>query len=462
MTHIPRIAVVEDDRVLLDILSRTLTDRGFDVATFRDGESFLNALEAGETPDVAVLDVVLPGADGVTLLKLLREDVPACRVVMMTAFTSIESMLDSLRQGAVEYLMKPVTAAEVADTVEQSLKKRRSGDRVSEAVVEFEAGTTDLQRVMGTSEAVRNIETFVRKAGPVDVPVLITGETGTGKEVVAKAIHESGPRSRRAMIPLNCGAIPEPLIESELFGHIRGTFTGAIHDRPGLIEEADGSTLFLDEIGDLPLASQVKLLRVFQDGMIRRLGARSDRKVDVRIIAATNRDLEAEVSAGTFRKDLFYRLSVLRLRVPSLRERKEDIPHLIDRFITNYAGGEGVVLSKRVLKALSAYPWPGNVRELENEIARFVTLSESERIELGDLSEEIRTPSQLRGSGSLKAALENKERQIIVSCLQRTEWNKTEAARILGMSRQNLYQRMDHHGIPLTPMTPGGGNVKMP
>ncbi len=458
--RIPRIAVVEDDPILLDILSGTLTDRGFDVAIFRDGESFLNAIDAGETPDVAVLDIVLPGADGVTLLKRLREDIPACRVVMMTAFSSMDTMLDSLRQGAVEFLLKPVTAGEVADGVEQSLWKRRSGDRVSEAVAEFEVGTTDLQRVMGASEAVKDIETFVLKAGRVDVPVLITGETGTGKEIVARAIHDSSSRSKHAMINLNCGAIPEPLIESELFGHVRGTFTGAVSDRPGLFEEADGSTLFLDEIGDLPLASQVKLLRVLQEGMIRRLGGRSDQKVDVRIIAATNLDLESEIAAGAFRKDLFYRLSVLRLRVPTLRERREDIPHLISRFMTTYSRREGVVLSKRALKALSAYPWPGNVRELENEVARAATLTEGERIEFSDLSEEMRTTSQLRGAGSLKVALENKERQIIVASLQRTEWNKTETARILGMSRQNLYQRMKHHGIPLTPLTNGGGDVK--
>ncbi|MFC1499880.1 sigma-54-dependent transcriptional regulator [Candidatus Zixiibacteriota bacterium] len=460
MKQSPRIAVVEDDPVLLDILAGTLTDRGFDVAVFNDGESFLNALEAGETPDVAVLDIRLPGADGITLLKHLREDIPACRVVMMTAFSSIDTMLDSLRQGAVEFLLKPVSAAEVADAVEQSLWKRRSGDSVSEAVAEFDVCTTDLQQIMGASEAVRDMEAFVQKAGQVDVPVLVTGETGTGKEVVARAIHEAGSRSSRTMITLNCGAIPEPLIESELFGHVRGTFTGAISDRHGLFEEADGSTLFLDEIGDLPLASQVKLLRVLQEGLVRRLGGRSDQKVDVRIIAATNRDLESEVSAGTFRKDLFYRLSVLRLRVPTLRERREDIPHLISRFISTYSHREELVLSKRALKALSAYPWPGNVRELENEVARAVTLTEGERIEYSDLSEEMRSPAQLRGTGSLKAALETKERQIIVASLQRTEWNKTETARILGMSRQNLYQRMEHHGIPLTPMTSEGGGDK--
>jgi len=414
----------------------------------------------GETPDVAILDVRLPGADGVVLLRHLREDIPACRVIMMTAFTSLETMLDSLRQGAVEYLIKPVTASEVVHAVEQSLRKHRSGDRISEPAVGFETETTDLQRMMGRSQAVREVEAFVGKAGPVDVPVLITGETGTGKEIVARAIHQAGSCGGKAMVTLNCGAIPEPLIESELFGHLRGTFTGADSDRRGLIEEADGSTLFLDEIGELPLASQVKLLRVFQEGSIRRLGERIDRMVDVRIIAATNRELEAEVAIGTFRQDLFYRLSVLRLRVPTLRERREDIPHLVDRFIGNYARGVDRIVSKRALRALSSHPWPGNVRELENEIARAVTLAEGERIELEDLSEEIRTPSQLRGAGSLKAALETKERQIIVASLQRVGWNKTEAARMLGMSRQNLYQRMEFHSIPLSPLAPSGVDVK--
>ncbi len=460
MTSIPRLAIVEDDPVLLDIISSTLMDRGFDVAPFSDGNRFLEAIEGGETPDVAILDVRLPGADGVELLRRLREDIPACRVIMMTAFNSVDTMLDSLRQGAVEYLMKPVTAAEVADAVEQSLRKHRSGDRVSEPVVEFQSEATDLQRVMGGSQAVQEVEIFIGKAGPVDVPVLITGETGTGKEIVARAIHQAGSRGRKPMVTLNCGAIPEPLIESELFGHLRGTFTGAGSDRHGLIEEADGSTLFLDEIGELPLASQVKLLRVFQDGTIRRLGERVDRRVDVRIIAATNRELEAEVAIGAFRQDLYYRLSVLRLRVPTLRERREDIPHLVDRFIAIYSRGSDRVISKRALRALASHPWPGNVRELENEVARAVTLAEGERIELDDLSDEIRTPSQLRRAGSLKAALESKERQIIVASLQRTDWNKTETARILGMSRQNLYQRMEFHGIPLSPLTPPGDDVK--
>jgi DNA-binding NtrC family response regulator len=460
MTRIPRLAVVEDDPVLLDILTRTLVGRGYDVAAFDDGDRFLAALGGGETPDVAILDIRLPGTDGVELLKRLREDIPACRVIMITAYASMDTMLDALRQGAVEFLMKPVTAAEVADAVEQSLSKRRSGDRISEPVVTFRSEPTDLQRMMGTSQAVRDLEAFVEKAGPVDVPVLITGETGTGKEIVARAIHRAGTRGSRPMVTLNCGAIPEPLIESELFGHLRGTFTGADTDRRGLIEDADGSTLLLDEIGELPLASQVKLLRVCQEGTLRRLGERADRTVDVRIIAATNRELEAEVASGAFRQDLFYRLSVLRLRVPTLRERREDIPHLVERFIGIYSPASDRIISKRALKALASYPWPGNVRELENEIARAVTLAEGDRIELTDLSEEIRTTSQLRGAGSLKAALESKERQIILASLQRTDWNKAETARILGMSRQNLYKRLEFHGIPFSPPVPDGEDVK--
>lgn len=458
MSLIPRIAVVEDDSVLLEILEKTLAERGFDVGVFQDGPSFLSALEAGETPDVAILDIRLPGADGMTLLKRLREDVPACRVVMMTAYSSFDTMLDSLRQGAVEYLMKPVTANEVADAVEQSLRKRRSNDGVSEGLALFETGTekepTELVELMGPSEAVADIEEFIHKAARVDVPVLIAGETGTGKEIVAKAIHQASRRKSHSMITINCGAIPEPLVEGELFGHIRGTFTGAIKDHIGLIETADGSTLFMDEVGELPFSSQVKLLRVLQEGQVRRLGGRTLTSVDVRVIAATNSDLEDAVAAGRFRRDLFYRLSVLRLRLPPLRERKEDIPHLLERFLRIYGSRldqDPLQFSRRALRAMKSYPWPGNVRELENEVARIVTLSEGRSIGLRDLSEEIKSAQQIRGTGSLKAALDIKERQMIISCLEQTGWNKTETARILGMSRQNLYQRLDYHRIPRTP-----------
>ena len=467
MSSVPRIAVVDDDTVLLDILHKTLTGRGFDVAVFPDGPSFLGALDAGETPDVAVLDIRLPGTDGVELLKRLHDDVPACRVVMMTAYKSMDSMLDSIRHGAVEYLMKPLTAGEVADAVEQSLRKRRQGDGVSESMPLFEAraekDTSGLARVMGPSRAVAEIEAFVGKAGHADVPVLITGETGTGKEVVARAIHDASSRRARRMIVLNCGAIPETLIESELFGYMRGAFTGAIEDRVGLIEAAGGSTLFLDEVGELPLTSQVKLLRVVQDGEIRRLGGRTASLVDVRVIAATNSSLEDAVAAGSFRRDLFYRLSVLRLRLPPLRERKEDIPHLLERFIHQYGpreAGETPAFSRRALRALMRYPWPGNVRELENEVARVVTLAEGSSVELKDLSAEIRAVQQIRGTGSLKAAMDMKERQLILATLELTKWNKTETAKMLGMSRQNLYQKLNYHGIPHNPATSGSGDVK--
>ncbi|MCK4772799.1 MAG: sigma-54-dependent Fis family transcriptional regulator [Candidatus Latescibacteria bacterium] len=467
MSSVPRVAVVDDDPVLLDILQKTLTGRGYDVAVFPDGTSFLGALEVGETPDVAVLDIRLPGPDGVELLKRLHEDIPACRVVMMTAYKSMESMLDSLRYGAIEYLMKPLTAGEVADAVEQSLLKRRRLDRISEGTPAFDVESreevSELARVMGPSAAVADIEAFVKKAGRSDVPVLISGETGTGKEVVARAIHAASGRRALQMMVLNCGAIPEPLIESELYGHMRGAFTGAHTDQQGLIETADGSTLFLDEVGELPQASQVKLLRVLQEGEVRRLGSRSTKRVDVRVIAATNSDLEHSVAVGSFRRDLFYRLNVLKLRLPPLRERKEDIPHLLDRFLELYSRRKGGVtpeFSKRAMRALHQYPWPGNVRELENEVARAVTLVEADSVKLKDLSEEIMAVQQIRGAGSLKAAMDMKERQLILSTLELTGWNKTEAAKMLGMSRQNLYQRLNYHVIPPNPPTSGSDGVK--
>jgi len=468
MTQLVRIAVVEDDPVLLDIITRTLEQRGYDVGSFADGQSLLDALAAGDSPDAALLDLKLPDADGIALLTRLRADVPACRVIMMTAYSSFESVLDALREGAVEHLVKPVTAREIVAALERTLRMRRLTDRIQEPVATFSpTGATpadDLHEIMGGSARVAEISDFVRKSAGAEVPVLLTGETGTGKEVVARAIHAAGERAGREMICVNCGAIPEPLFESELFGHLRGSFTGAERDRTGLVEAADGSTLFLDEVADIPLSSQVKLLRVLQENVLRPVGATRDRQVSVRIVAATNSALEDAVHRGTFRQDLFYRLSVLRYRVPPLRERPEDIPHLIDRFLTLYAPGEDRQLhfSRRALKALRHYPWPGNVRELENEVARVTTLAESDRIELDDLSEEIRAVQQVRGAGSLRAALDFKERQMIVSCLEQTGWNKAEAARVLGMSRQNLYDRIEHHNIPLQPADGDAGDVRAP
>jgi DNA-binding NtrC family response regulator len=463
--HCPLVAVVEDDPVLLDILTRSLERRGFDPAAFPDAEAFLDALEGGLSPDAAVVDVRLPGEDGLAVLRRLTDDVPTCRVVMMTAYRSYDSLLEALRGGAVEFLLKPVSPTEVGEAVERSLARRRSSDRIGEAPAAFvAAGRPDgLADGMGNSPAVAALSELVRKAARSEVPVLITGETGTGKELVARAIHGAGGRAARPLVAVNCAAIPDGLVESELFGHLRGSFTGAGEDRPGLIESADGSTLFLDEVGDLPSPSQVKLLRVLQERQVRRIGARTARSVDVRVISATNRDLEAEVAAGSFRRDLFYRLGVLRIRVPPLRERRPDIPFLIGRFLDLYArlGPEGPpAFTRRAQQALARYPWPGNVRELENEVARAVTLAEGRVIDLADLSPEVRSSRALQGQGGLRSALDQEERRMILAALEQTGWNKTETAVRLGMSRQNLYQRMAHHRIPRSPLGGTPDDVK--
>ncbi|MFO7767442.1 MAG: sigma-54 dependent transcriptional regulator [bacterium] len=459
MSELPCIALVEDDPILLDILTRALIDQGFDVHPFPDGASFVGSLDAGLTPDAAVLDIVMPGVDGLEALERLRADVPACRVVMMTAFKGVDNAVESLRLGATEYLMKPITAGEVISAVKQALRKRRGGEEVREAAADFAADTDerDLAVLMGPGRAVEEIKRFVVKAAVARVPVLLTGETGTGKELVARAIHASGPRSEKAMVIVNCGAIPEALMEAELFGYRKGAFTGAEEDRSGMIGSAEGSTLFLDEVGDLPLQSQVKLLRVLQEGQVRAVGARQPTPVDIRVVAATNRDLEQEIAAGRFRTDLYYRLGVLRLRLPALRERREDLPHLVERFMTAYGRADGPrKVAARALKAFKRYPWPGNVRELENELARINTLVDDPAIEFRHLSPEIRAAQEVRGAGSLRAALDLKERGMILAILERAGWNKSEAARMLGMSRQNLYQRMDYHNIPRQPASMDG------
>jgi two-component system response regulator HydG len=458
MNTSPRVAVVEDDPILLDILVRSMLGAGFDPVGYSDGAQFRTALEAGETPEVAVVDIRLPGTDGLELLRRLGEILPACRVIMVTAYKSFDSVLESLRLGATEFLLKPVTATEVVDAVQRSLRIRRLSGGVHEEVAAFAEQTdtdaTGLSQIMGNSPAVSDMEAFVRKAGPADVPVLLSGETGTGKEVVARAIHAASSRGNRQMVVVNCGAIPEDLVEAELFGHLRGSFTGAHANRIGLMEAAHGSTLFLDEVGELPLKSQVKLLRSLQDGELRRVGDSRSIPVNIRVLAATNRNLDDDVGAGRFRQDLFYRLSVLRLHVPSLRDRREDIPYLVERFLGRYGRDRqspGLEFSPGALRALQKYPWPGNVRELENEIARAVTLAEGDTIDLDDLSEDVRAVQALKGAGSLKVAMDRQERRMILSCLEQVGWNKTEAARILGMSRQNLYQRLEYHGIPRQP-----------
>jgi len=458
------VAVIEDDPVLLEILGQGLAREGYDHSAPPDAERFLLALDGGLTPDVAVVDVRLPGRDGLAVLERLRDEVPTCRVVMMTAFRSYDSLLDALRGGAVDFLLKPVTAREVLEAVRRSLQRHRSDDRVAETAVPYPpvAPMGGLAGSMGPSRAVRSLQSLVEKAAASEVAVLITGETGTGKELVARAVHEAGPRAGRPMVAVNCAAIPESLLEAELFGHRRGSFTGANEDRPGLIEAADGSTLFLDEVGELSAGAQVKLLRVLQERQVRRVGGRDPRAVDIRLIAASNLDLEAEVAAGRFRQDLYYRLSVLRLRLPPLRERREDIPFLVDRFLGFYGAGRGerVEVSTRALKALERYTWPGNVRQLENEVARAVTLADGTRIDLADLSEEVRSARAVRTHGGLRASLEHQERRLIMATLEETGWNKTETARRLGMSRQNLYQRLDHHDIPRHPPPRGGRPVK--
>jgi transcriptional regulator with GAF, ATPase, and Fis domain len=303
--------------------------------------------------------------------------------------------------------------------------------------------------IAGRSEAVRGMLRLVDRVTTSDVPVLLAGESGTGKELVARAIHGNGPRGGKPFVSENCGSVPETLLESTLFGHVRGAFTGASATRAGLFDVADGGTLFLDEIGEMPLSMQTKLLRVLQNGEIRPVGGERSRMVDVRIIGATHRDLEQMVAAGTFREDLFYRLNVVSIRVPPLRERREDIPLLVSRFVEKYGGGRRLKVTRAAMDRLGAFPWPGNVRQLENEVRRALVLAD-DRIDVGELSEEVSRggPSAARDAGlGLKARVDALETQLVRDALQKTSGNQTRAAEMLGVSRFGLQKMMRRLGI---------------
>jgi DNA-binding NtrC family response regulator len=447
----PSVLVVDDKENMLKLFSRILGD-AYAVTTAADGERAL-ALVAAREFDVVVTDIQMPGADGFAVLREVKRRAPATEVVLVTAYASIPKAVEAMREGAYDYLAKPFDPDEVALVVARALERRRQR-REAEGLKERLASAPDFHGLLGTSAAIRQACALLAQGAARDFTVLLTGETGTGKELAARAVHAESPRRGGPFVAVNCGALPAELVESELFGHAKGAFTGATSAKTGLFEEAQGGTLFLDEVGDLPAPMQVKLNRALQEKEVRRVGENASRKVDVRVVAATNRLLLEEVNAGRFRQDLYYRLRVIELRVPPLRERREDILPLARLLLveaTERLGRRVLSFAPEAADQLLRYAWPGNVRELGNAIERAVALCEGTRVERDDLPEEVREapPSFLPGASPRR--LEDMEREYILAVLARNEGNRSRTAEQLDIGLATLYRKLKQYGHPEAP-----------
>ena len=451
-----RVLVADDKENFVKLLRRILPEDRYDVTTAEDGARALALLAAGEF-DVVVSDIRMPGADGMAVLREARARDPDVEVVLMTAYATVPAAVDAMRQGAFDYLSKPFEPDEALLVVERAVERRRLRQEARDLRRALQ-GIHRIDDLVARSPAMAPVLALVARAAHSDATVLVTGESGTGKEVVARAIHHTGDRRERPFVAVNCGAIPEALIESELFGHLRGSFTGATADRRGLFEEADGGTIFLDEIADLPLALQVKLNRVLQERRVRRVGAGDERPIDVRVIAATNVDLRARVAAGAFRDDLFYRLNVLGLALPPLRERREDIPTLAAFLLERHRRhGLPEGFTADALSALVRYRWPGNVRELENAIERAIAVTDGARIELEALPEEVAATLRPRVTQGTETRLSYREvvdlardrasREYLIALMRELGGNVTEAARRAGMERESLHRLLKRYGV---------------
>ncbi|HWP66780.1 MAG TPA: sigma-54 dependent transcriptional regulator [Candidatus Limnocylindria bacterium] len=446
------ILVADDEDGVRESLAEVLRDEGFAVETARDG---LEALAAIDRQDFSVVisDVRMPGADGLEVLRRVRTLAPQTVVLMMTAHASLETAVEALRQGAADYILKPLLFDEVLAKVRRVIEHRRLAWETQVLRREVER-QYPLDTLIGDGPAMQEVAQLIRKVAPTGATVLITGESGTGKEVVARAIHRRSAAAEHIFLPVNCAAIPETLLESQLFGHTRGAFTGAVSSQEGLFARAHGGTIFLDEIGDMPLGLQSKLLRVLESKEILPVGGTTPRTIDVRIIAASNQDLAGMVAAGTFREDLYYRLNVVEIHLPPLRERREDIPALVEHFVRRHnrelkRAYRGV--DNASLKLLMSHPWKGNVRELDNVIEHAMILGDGEWITPADLPRPFRQGELAAPAvgDDLREALRVYERIHIETVLRRSAGDKRQAADRLGLSLSSLYRKMNELGIPL-------------
>jgi len=449
MEELRTLLVVDDDLAMREMLVSLFGERGFAVQQASSADEALERLRDVEY-DVVLSDIKMPGRSGIEMVGEIREMRPETPVVLMTAFGSIDSVIESMRAGAFDYITKPFEPESVMLTIDRAIERRaleEENRRLRRAVDQ----TSAFGDLIGASPAMREIFALIKKVAHSRASVLITGESGTGKEVVARTIHYHGSRSVNPFIPINCTAIPEGLLESELFGHVRGAFTGAHTSKQGLFEKAQGGTLFLDEIGDMGLGLQSKLLRVLQDREIRPVGSTQLTKIDVRIVAATNKDLQQEMEEERFREDLYYRLNVIPIHIPPLRERPEDLPLLVDAFVRKHSDGAPLHVTQAAMDRLMKYPWKGNARELENAIERALALSSSDQIDLADLpaadeDDDGRggTADEFpRGTAQRRLSLREVEDLYIEEVMRLTGGNKVQAAKILGIDRKTLYRRAE-------------------
>ena len=446
------ILIAEDEALPRKNISRVLAEEGYQVYQAADGKEAMEAIDKVDF-DLVLTDIQMPGADGLAVLKHVREVAPQTFVTIMTAYASVDTAVSALQLGAQDYLLKPIVFDDLLRKVNLLMEHRHQAWEIQMLRREVNRHF-DLGELVGGSLAMQKVFGLIEKVAPTGATVLITGESGVGKELVARALHVQSPRKDKIFLPVNCSAIPETLLESQLFGYVKGAFTGAANSQDGLFQRAQGGTIFLDEIGEMPLSLQPKLLRVIEGKEVLPVGATTPAQVDVRILAATNRDLEKETEAGRFREDLYYRLNVIGLRLPPLRDRREDIPLLIEHLIrrhnvemkTNYRGADNAAM-----KILMAAAWKGNIRELENVLERAMILGNGEWITPAELPEgKIPKDEQVLQTGrNLKAAVRAYEKSHIENVLQETVGDRTRAAELLGLSRSSLYRKMEQLGIPL-------------
>jgi two-component system nitrogen regulation response regulator NtrX len=447
-----RLLVIDDEKGIRAALTQLLEYEGYEVKAAASGAEGITIYDQWK-PQLVFLDVKMEGMDGIETLKRLRERDGSAVVVMISGHATIQNAVEATQLGAYDILEKPLDT----DRILVTLRNATGRIDLAEENARLKATIESRYEIVGKSFAIRALIENIEKVADSSARVLITGENGTGKELVARALHRQSPRNKKPFVEVNCAAIPGELIESELFGHMKGSFTGAIQDRAGKFEQADGGTLFLDEVGDMSLAAQAKVLRVLQDGDVTRIGGSKPRKVDVRVIAATNKKLETEIAEGRFREDLYYRLNVVPIQVPPLRERREDIPQLVEHFLVQFARQDGVAprsIEPAAIERLTAFDWPGNVRELRNTIERLLILAHGPRVTVADV--ERLTGARASVTGGLGGLEDSKtfedfklaaERAFLAVKLRQHDWNVAETARALDMPRSNLYKKLERHGL---------------
>ncbi len=446
-----RILIVEDEEGMREFLKILLAKQGYEVTGCENGEEALKRFRE-ENYHVIVTDIRMPGMDGIEVLSRIKEIDPSVPVIIMTGYASMESAIEAVNKGAFAYLLKQARNDEIKQMVKKAIEMRYL-QRENTLLKQQLRKTHAKRKIIGKSEKIRQVFALIDKVAETDSTILIYGESGTGKELIAREIHYRSKRANGPFVSINCGALPETLLESELFGHVRGSFTGAVRDKEGLFAVAKGGTFFLDEVGETSPAIQVKLLRVLQEREIIPVGGVKPIKVDVRLIAATNANLEKDVESGKFRADLFYRLNVIPLRIPPLRERKDDIPLLVEHFLKTYAEQSGKppkTISPEAMDILMRYDWPGNVRELENAIERAVILQEGRVITPDDLPEKVRYRKRAGEDSvvcSSNLTLEELEKEYLLKVLKETGWHKKRAAAILGINPSTLYRKLQRYGF---------------